>query len=156
MKKNRSAARLVILRRLLAQHEIGSQEELVQRLGERGHHVTQATVSRDLTTLGADKLVGEDGSERYVIAADLERHSGAIRNLARRMKEFVNEIGSSANLVVLKMDPGSASPVAAALDAAALDGVLGSVGGDDTVLVITQDPVGGAALAQQLENLLET
>ncbi len=156
MKKNRSAARLVVLRRLLAQHEIGSQEELVHLLAERGHHVTQATVSRDLTTLGADKLVDEDGNERYVIAADLERHSGAIRNLARRMQEFVIDIGSSANLVVLKMDPGTASPVAAALDAAALDGVLGTVGGDDTVLVITRDPAGGSAMAQQLEDILET
>lgn len=156
MKKNRSAARLVVLRRLLAQNEIGSQEELVRLLGSRGHHVTQATVSRDLTTLGAEKIVADGGDERYVIAADLERHSGALRNLARRMREFVSDIGSSANMVVLKMDPGTASTVAAALDAAALDGVLGTIGGDDTVLIITRDATGGEAMAQQLEDILET
>ena len=155
MKRNRSAARLVILRRLLAQHEIGSQEELVQLLAERGHAVTQATVSRDLSNLGADKIVGSDGRERYVVAADLDRHSGALRNLARRLNEFVTEIGHSGNLVVLKGPPGSSGPVAAALDAAALDRVLGTIGGDDTVLVIARDPLGGAEVARQLEDIME-
>ena len=117
--------------------------------------MTQTTVSRDLTNLGAEKTTGSDGRDRYVIAADLERHSGAIRNLSRRMKEFVTEIGHSANLVVLKGPPGSAGPVAASLDAATLDGVLGTMGGDDTVLVITRDPNGGAMAARQLEDILE-
>ncbi len=155
MKRNRSAARLIILRRMLAQHEVGSQEELVRLLGERGHVVTQATVSRDLSNLGADKIVGSDGQERYVVAADLDRHSGALRNLARRMNEFVTEIDHSANLVVLKGPPGSSGPVAAALDGASLDRVLGTVGGDDTVLVIARDPDGGAAVARQLEDIME-
>lgn len=155
MNRNRAAARLVVLRRLLAQNEIGSQEDLVKMLGKRGHTVTQATVSRDLQTLGAEKVAGTDGVERYVVAADLERHSGAIRNLARRMKEFVTEIGHSANLVVLKGPPGSASPVAASLDAASLDRVLATLAGDDTVLVITRDPEGGVAVAKQLENILD-
>lgn len=156
MKRNRAAARLVVLRRLLAQHEIGSQDELVRLLEERGHPVTQTTVSRDLANLRAEKAAGSDGRERYVIAADLERHSGAIRNLSRRMKEFVTEIGSSANLVVLQGPPGSAGPVAAALDAASLDGVLGTLSGDDTVLVVTRDPNGGAAVTRQLEEIMET
>ncbi len=156
MKRNRAAARLVLLRRLLAQHEIDSQEELVRLLGERGHTVTQATVSRDLANLGAEKVAGSHGRERYVVAADLERHSGAMRNLGRRMKEFVTEIGHSANLVVLKTPPGSAGPVGAALDAAALDRVLGTLSGDDTLLIVTRDPDGGAEVARQLETLLET
>ena len=137
------------------QHEIGSQEERVRLLGERGHPVAQATVSRDLGTLGAEKVTGSDGRERYVVAADLERHSGAIRNLARRMKEFVTEIDHSANLVVLKGPLGSASAVAASLDAASLDRVLATLAGDDTVLVITRDPDGGAAVAGQLEDILD-
>ena len=155
MNRNRAAARLVILRRLLAQHEIGSQEELVKMLGERGHKVTQATVSRDLGTLRAEKVGGSNGRERYVVAADLERHSGAIRNLARRMKQFVTEIGHSANLVVVKTPPGSAGPVGAALDAASLDKVLGTVSGDDTLLIVARDADGGGAVARQLEELLE-
>lgn len=155
MNRNRAAARLVVLRRLLAQREIGSQEELIQLLGERGHSVTQATVSRDLANLGAEKTIGTDGRERYVVVADLERHSGAIRNLSRRMKEFVTEIGHSGNTVVLKTPPGSAGPVAASLDGATLDGVLGTLGGDDTVLIITRDAGGGAAVAHQLEEILE-
>lgn len=155
MNRKRAAARLVVLRRLLAQHEIDSQEELVKLLGERGHPVTQATVSRDLAHVGAEKVAGSGGRERYAIAEDLARHSGAIRNLSHRMKEFVIEIGHSANLVVLKTPPGSAGPVAAALDGATLDGVLGTLGGDDTLLVITRDPDGGAAVARQLEHIME-
>ena len=156
MNRNRAAARLIVLRRLLAQHEIESQEELVKLLGDRGHQVTQATVSRDLANLGAEKTTDSDGRERYVIAADLERHSGAIRNLSRRMKEFVTEIGHSANLVVLKGPPGAAGPVAASLDAASLDGVLGTMGGDDTVMIVTHDPDGGAEIASKLEEIMET
>ncbi len=155
MNRNRAAARLIVLRRLLAQHEIESQEELVKLLADRGHQVTQATVSRDLANLGAEKTIGSGGLERYVIAADLERHSGAIRNLSRRMKEFVTEIGHSVNLVVLKGPPGAAGPVAASLDAASLDGVLGTLGGDDTVLVVTRDPNGGTETARQLEEIME-
>lgn len=155
MTRNRAAARLVVLRRILAQHEIDSQEELVKLLEERGHKVTQATVSRDLANLGAEKAAASGGGERYVIAADLARHSGAIRNLSRRMKEFVTEIGHSANTVVLKGPPGSAGPISTSLDAASLDGVLGTLGGDDTVLVITRDPEGGAAVARQLEDIME-
>lgn len=155
MQRNRAAARLMILRRLLAQHEIGSQEELVKLLAKRGHRVTQATVSRDLMSLGVEKVAGNDGRERYAVAADLRRQSQALGNLARRLRDFVTEIGHSLNQVVLKTGPGAASPVAAALDAAALDGVLGTIGGDDTVLIITRDAGGGAAVARQLEELLE-
>ena len=155
MNRNRAAARLMILRRLLAQHEIGSQEELVKLLAKRGHKVTQATVSRDLGSIGVEKVAASDGHERYVVAADLKRHSQVLGDLARRLREFVHEIGHSANLVVLNTGPGSASPVAAALDAAALDGILGTLGGDDTVLIISRDAEGGAAVAQQLEHILE-
>ncbi|MEM7349599.1 MAG: arginine repressor [Acidobacteriota bacterium] len=155
MKRNRAAARLMILRRLLSQHEIGSQEELVKLLGEQGHVVTQATVSRDLSSLGVEKVAGSGGRERYVVAADLRRQSQAIANLGRRLREFVTEIGHSANQVVLKTGPGSASPVAAALDAAALGEILGTIGGDDTILVIARNAEGGAAVAQQLEDIME-
>ncbi len=155
MKPNRAAARLMILRRLLTQNEIGSQEELVKRLARRGHKVTQATVSRDLARLGVEKVPGSDGHERYVVAADLKRHSQKLGNLARRLGEFVHEIGHSANSVVLKCSPSSANAVAAALDVASLDGVLGSLAGDDTVLIITRAAAGGDAMAQQLEDILE-
>ena len=156
MNRNRSAARLVILRRLLAQHEIDSQETLVKMLEERGHAVTQATVSRDLGTLGAEKVADSGGRERYVVAIDLESHSGAIRSLSRRLKQFVTGIEHSANIVVLKTPPGSAGPVAAALDAAALDQVLGTIGGDDTLFIVTRDAQGGAEVAKQLAEILET
>ena len=97
----------------------------------------------------------QNGKGITTVAADLERHSGAIRNLSRRMKEFVTEVGCSANIVVLKGPPGAAGPISTSLDAASLDGVLGTLGGDDTVLVVTRDANGGARVARQLEDIME-
>lgn len=153
MAKSRAAARSLILRRLLKEREVGSQEELVSLLAAEGHRVTQATVSRDLAALGADKRPWGAG-ERYVLPD--ERTPRKLGELARRMREFVVDMGFSANNVVLKTPPGAGGTVAAAVDAAELDDVLGSVTGDDTVLIVTRDANGGEALVNKLRELLET
>ena len=152
MAKSRAAARALILRRLLKEREIGSQEELVALLGQAGHHVTQATVSRDLSALGAEKQLRSSGE---VYALPDERSPKTRFELARRMREFVVDMGHSANNVILKTPPGAGGTVAAALDAANLEEVLGSVTGDDTVLVVTRDPNGGEELVRRLRDILE-
>ena len=143
----------MILRRLLKEQNVGSQEELVELLALEGHRVTQATVSRDLSALGAEKRGGGDG-EHYVLPD--ERTPLKLAELARRMREFVVDMGASANNVILKTPPGAGGTVAAALDGADLDGVLGSITGDDTVLIVTRDPNGGEAMIQRLKEILET
>lgn len=153
MAKNRAPARLMIVRRLLGELEVGSQEQLVELLAAEGHRVTQATVSRDLSALGAEKRTGKNG-EHYVLPD--EKTPRKLAELARRMREFVVEMGFSANNVVLKTPPGAGGTVAAALDGAALDGVLGSISGDDTVLIVTRDPAGGEDMVRQLKEILET
>lgn len=153
MAKSRAKARAMILRRLLKERAVGSQEELVSLLAEEGHRVTQATVSRDLAALGAEKQSKATG-EVYVLPD--ERTPAKLFELARRMREFVVDIGHSANNVILKTPPGAGGTVAAALDAAALEDVLGSVSGDDTVLIITRDPDGGEELVRKLREILET
>ncbi|MEM9555793.1 MAG: arginine repressor [Acidobacteriota bacterium] len=157
MSRRKSGARALLLRRLLAEQPIDSQDRLVDLLAERGHQVTQATVSRDLAALGALKILDDEGLERYVVPpVGADPGDEAITLLARRLREFVHTIDHSANNLVLKTEVGSAGPVAAALDAAALDDVLGTVGGDDTILVVTRAPDGAAPLARRLRELLET
>ena len=155
MNRRRATARSLILRRLLAERAIHSQEELVRLLAEHGHRVTQATVSRDLMALGAEKVVRQ-GEERYVLADSPPPARAAERELRRRMKEFVIEIGHSLNNVVLTTPPGAAGSVAVALDRALLPEVLGTLGGDDTVLIVTRRGDGGAGVARRLKELMET
>jgi transcriptional regulator of arginine metabolism len=145
------AARRGLLRRLLLERRISSQEEIVDRLARAGHRATQTTVSRDLTALGAVKVV-DDGGERYTLP-DEPAPAGGLDELTRMLRQFAVEIDASANLAVVKTLPGSAGPVATALDRARLDGILGTVAGDDTVLVVARDPRGGSPLARRLELL---
>ncbi len=148
----------MVLRRLLETHEIGSQEALAALLEEAGHPVTQTTVSRDLGAVGAERSRGADGSVRYRLRGT-EPVAPALAELTRMMQTFVVEIGHSGNLVVVRTPPGAANPVGAALDQAAsrgaVAGVLGTIAGDDTLLVVSHDPRGGAALAETLEHIVE-
>lgn len=154
MNRSRAAARLMILRRLLTERQIGSQEELVTLLAERGHTVTQATVSRDLANLGAVKIRGEEGHDVYSLPATSVSDSEAMVVLGRRMQEFALSIDYSLNIVVLKTVPGAGPTVAAALDEVSLDLILGTIGGDDTVLIVSK-AADGSALAQRLRDILE-
>jgi transcriptional regulator of arginine metabolism len=146
----------MLLRRLLSEQQISSQEELVETLSKRGHRVTQTTVSRDLAALGAEKVKAEDGEEHYMVPVQPETQKAADRYLATLMEQFVIEIESSLNMALLKTPPGSAAPIAAALDAAGVEGVIASVAGDDTVLVIGREIGSGAEIAQRVQDIMET
>lgn len=142
-----SSARRRIIRSLLADHEIRSQNDIVALLAQQGLEVTQATVSRDLASIGAHK----DGS-RYVLGGGPD-HDGAESALAGIIDAFVTSIEPSGNLVVLKTPPGAAQVVAAALDRAAYEIVAGSVAGDDTVLVVVGERASGREFADKLQEL---
>ena len=113
--------------------KVGSQEELVARLGLAGIAATQATVSRDLEELGAVKL-RRDGTIRYVLP-DTAAPTQPAAMLERLLADWVTDIIEANGLVVLKTPPGSANLVANALDSAALDGVAGTIAGDDTIFI---------------------
>src|SRR5688500_7813101 len=131
----------------LRQHRIGSQEELVARLDLAGVPATQATVSRDLDELGAVRI-RRDGAMHYLLP-DEPSLSGGDR-LDRLLAEWVTDIVEAGNLVVLKTPPGSANLVANALDAARLEGVAGTIAGDDTIFVALADGTVAGAFAQGL------
>jgi transcriptional regulator of arginine metabolism len=143
---------------LLASTEVHSQTELADLLHRAGVTVTQATLSRDLVELDAVKVrapsgqlvyavPGEGGDRRPVLAHE---SAAAETRLARLAGELLVSAEASANLVVLRTPPGAAQFLASALDKAELGNVLGTIAGDDTVLVISRDPKGGDALAQRL------
>ena len=140
--------------RLLADNEVSSQEQLVELLGHEGIAATQATVSRDLEEIGALK-VRVPGVDRLVYAVpELPRDQVApVDHLRRVLGEWVVEMAASGNLVVLRTPPGSAHVVASALDRAGLEGASGTVAGDDTVLVVAAEHLGGEALCERLEEI---
>jgi len=113
------------IRRIVRNERVKTQRALVDLLKSQGYVCTQATVSRDITEMGLKKL--PEGV--YVLAEDL--------HLQRMVSDLVTDVQRSNNLVLVKASTGTAPGVAAALDAAEIDGILGSVAGDDTILVIT-------------------
>src|SRR6476660_2459504 len=139
--------------RLLEEQAISSQAQLVEMLAAHGVIATQATVSRDLEELGAVKVRIPGGAMAYAIPEHAQERGAPDDHHRRVMWEFVVEVGHSANLVVLRTPPGSAHVVASALDRAGLPDVLGTVAGDDTLLLVCAETVGGGPVAGRLAAL---
>ena len=129
---------------LLEQDELGSQGQIVAALAERGIEVTQATVSRDLDRIGAVRI-RRNGRTIYALAVD--EHEPDPMGRLRTALGFVRHMEASGNLLILRTAPGNAMPVARAFDLADLAEVAGTVGGDDTILVIAREPADGASVA---------
>ncbi len=145
---------------LLETGQVRSQSELADRLTADGLSVTQATLSRDLVELDAVKVRASNGALVYAVPAEGGDRTPVLRDsvasetrLSRLCVELLVSAESSANLVVLRTPPGAASFLASAMDKAELPDVLGSIAGDDTVVVISRDPVGGAGLQQRFLDL---
>jgi transcriptional regulator of arginine metabolism len=158
------AARQAQISGILARTRVRSQEELADLLAQRGVKVTQATLSRDLEELGAVRLraggalvyalpAGADGPGGLAGPAGPDEHPAG--PLPRAATDLLLTAEASANLVVLRTPAGGAQLLASAIDHAAWPPVLGTVAGDDTVLVITRDPAGGDGVARALLDLAE-
>lgn len=174
-------ARQAKIAAILGRAQVRSQEELADLLAASGTHVTQATLSRDLEELGAVRLRAAGGALVYALpgepggpgsrpgalawpggalpsgapgGADGGAEEGGSR-LARVAAELLTSAEASANLVVLRTPAGAAQYFASVIDHAAWPSILGTVAGDDTVLVIARDPTGGGAVADALLRLAE-
>lgn len=134
----------------LRDQKVGSQEELVARLGRAGIAATQATVSRDLDEIGAVKL-RRDGAICYVLPAPAATDQPAAM-LDRLLADWVIDIIDANSLVVVRTPPGSANLVANALDAAGIEGVAGTIAGDDTIFIALGEGASPGILAAQLRN----
>ncbi|MEO7556072.1 MAG: arginine repressor [Acidimicrobiales bacterium] len=139
--------------RLLADQPVTSQPQLVELLAADGVVATQATVSRDLEEMGAIKVRAAGGDSAYAIPELPKEQRAPEDHLRRVLGDWVVEVAHSGNLVVLRTPPGSAHVVGSALDRAALPQILGTVAGDDTLLVVAAADVRGATVAKQLSAL---
>lgn len=159
--RSMTARRLRIIE-ILEKHPIRSQAELMAHLVEDGIDVTQATVSRDLDELRAVKVEAADGEMVYAVPAeggdptprppDIEAVRGS--KLARVGAELVSNVDFSGNLVILRTPPGAAQYLASTIDHTILTGVIGTVAGDDTVLLVTRALDGGADLAERILTII--
>ncbi len=144
------SARQSRIAELIEREPIRSQTELATRLAAEGLAVSQGTLSKDLLELGAVRVRTTAGEFAYALLAG-EHPPGtpaALSRLARLTGELLLSAEGSANLTVLRTPPGAAQFFASAIDKVGWDSVLGTIAGDDTVVIVTRAPNGGAAVAE--------
>lgn len=138
---------------MLEQHPVTSQLQLVDLLAAAGIEATQATVSRDLEEMGAVKVRVRGGDSVYAVPELPKDHHAPEEHLRRVLGDWVVDVQRSGNIVLVRTPPGSAHVVASALDRAAPPDILGTVAGDDTVIVIATEDAGGPRVQQRLIDL---
>jgi transcriptional regulator of arginine metabolism len=141
---------------ILEQNAVRSQADLAELLAMEQIQVTQGTLSRDLVEIGALRVRGHDGHLVYAVPADGGDRTPQVgefatfeSRLARLCSEVLVSAEASANLVVLRTPPGAAQYFASAIDRVGWESILGTIAGDDTILLITRDPAGGDAIASR-------
>lgn len=148
---------------ILNRQPVRSQSQLAKLLADDGLSVTQATLSRDLDELGAVKIRNTGGELIYAVPSEggdrtpkvPMGESASEARMARLAGELLISAEASANLVVLRTPPGAAQFFASAIDQAGLHEIIGTIAGDDTLLLISRDPNGGQALADHLLRLAQ-
>jgi transcriptional regulator of arginine metabolism len=133
---------------LIARKRLGTQQDLVEALEAAGCRVTQATVSRDIHELGLEKETDPFGRQRYV--APGSRRADPERTLRSLLRQFGRGASPAANIVVVHCEIGAAPAIARALDRLGHELVVGTLAGDDTLLVIARDSAGAETLAREL------
>jgi transcriptional regulator of arginine metabolism len=138
---------------LIEQRSLSTAAQIVALLHAEGVAATQATITRDLQELGAIKVRDNSGARRFTLPPQPRVGPAPLEHLKRMMGEWAVAVDFAGHLVVVRTPPGCAHVVASALDRSALPSILGTVAGDDTILVIAREEVGGAALRDDLAEL---
>ncbi len=149
MKSHRQAVLLEIIR----EYDIDTQEELLDKLREKNFNVTQATISRDINELKLIKVPVANGKYKYTVAQkdeniDTQSSFKTIFNTAVRSIDFAQ------NMIVLKTTSGMAQGVCYELDSIEMDGILGTIAGDDTIFVVTSSNSKSASLVAELKKIM--
>lgn len=142
-------SRHAVIREIVSSQSVASQDELRRLLHKRGHSVTQATLSRDIHELGLVKA-----PEGYAFLDAASEVDNGLPSLERLIREFVRDAKAAQNLVVVSTTAGSAQPVAAAIDGEEWPEIIGTLGGDDTILVVTPDRGKAKKLVERIKQLL--
>ena len=145
------ARRQAVILELIDRDALRSQEQLRRRLHQRGFDATQATISRDIKELGLVKRAGDGAYQR--MGADTTNPETALAALERAAGQFLRRAERVQQLLVLRTGRGEAQALAEAIDRAELAESVGTIGGEDTILVIARDARRAAALARRLEKL---
>jgi len=159
---NTRAARRELIVELIRGGAVASQSDLVEMLRERGIEVTQATVSRDLDEIGAVKTVAADGRLLYAVPAEggedrlqADELEDINARLIRVAEDTMVSVRYSGNLVVLRTPPGAAQYLASAFDHSHLQDVIGTIAGDDTIMLVVAESSTGKAVAERLQQLIK-
>lgn len=147
MKENRQKRMIEIIQK----HDVGTQEELAERLREAGFSVTQATVSRDIRELKLSKVPTADGGQKYVALDQEEAHPGD--RFIRVLQDAFSSVEAAQNLLVVKTVSGMAMAAAAALDALRFAEVVGCIAGDDTIFVASHTVEEAHALMDKIKSI---
>ncbi len=159
---NTRAARRDLIVRIIRSQAVASQSDLVDLLRERGIDVTQATVSRDLDELGAVKTLAADGRLLYAVPAEggeqrlqADELEDINARLVRVAEDTMVSVAHSGNLVVLRTPPGAAQYLASAFDHSHLTDVIGTIAGDDTIMLVVAEHSTGEQVAARLAQLIK-
>ena len=132
---------------------VHSQSDLVVLLKKSGYRVTQATASRDLEEIGAVRARDKNGESIYKISGSTDE---ALARISPLPSKLILSIDHSANLTVIHTPPGAAQFLASSLDHAHLTGVIGTIAGDDTIILVTKKATGGAQVEKELRSYSQT
>lgn len=150
MKKNRHQK----IKELVEQYEIETQEELADRLAKAGYAVTQATVSRDIRELKLSKIPMGDGRQKYAVVSHSDHYLG--EKYIRVLRDGFVSMDMAQNILVVKTVSGMAMAVAAALDAMKLKEIVGSIAGDDTIMMAVRTVEDTEIVMDKIRNVLES
>lgn len=139
---------------LIAKYEIETQDELIEFLGQEGYNVTQATISRDIRDLDLVKVAMPDGAYKYVVSHVSGKGARNAGLLSHSVVDTVLSITCAQNIIVLRTTPGMAQAVALAIDRIPDNDILGSVAGDDTIIVVTPTTEIAEHVAAKMRRLL--
>ncbi len=159
---NTRAARRDLIVAMIRSQAVASQADLVELLRQRGIDVTQATVSRDLDELGAVKTLAGDGRMLYAVPAEggedrmqADELEDINARLIRVAEDTMVSVAYSGNLVVLRTPPGAAQYLASAFDHSHLTDVIGTIAGDDTIMLVVGEHSTGQAVAERLQQIIK-
>lgn len=144
--------RQVKIREIITNNEIETQDELVESLFNAGFNVTQATVSRDIKELQLIKVPLDDGRYKYSMPADLRYNP--LQRLKRALTDHFMSIDSTENLVVMKCLPGTANTITSLIDGMDWSEVMGTISGDDTILIICRTKKESDKVVKQITSML--
>ena len=146
-------ARQAEILNIIQNADVETQEQLLLYLKERGFNTTQATISRDIKELRLVKELAGNGGYRYAVSGH-RNNNGAEARLRNIFKEGFTSVDVAQNIIVLKTMPGLASAICSALDGMEIAGMVGSIAGDDTGLLIMRDNASAQHFSSEIHNLL--